>query len=281
MIFQSTSKLRLLVASVLGSSALWVNALEPTRIVFQNGRGVPISSVSLQGDSLVITAANEYFTEGQKLELISADHVYGDKPPEINRGTALTLMGKSSEAIAVLEPIIAQHRITAKIPGNFWVEAARALLVSYAQTGNVAKTDEIGKEISEATPVQGIDPFVTLGKALLLPSSTKAAELEVAFRDLTTDNLPAAVCAYASFFRGNTLKAAKRDAEALETYLRVPCLFPSGGMILNAAAEYHAAEYLIAIDRREERLALLNSSILGADNTIIAVEANKRLESSK
>lgn len=269
----------------------WASAAEPIRIVFQNGRSVPISSVALQGDKLTITAAAEGFNPGQAFPLASADHVFGDKPAELNPGIALLLMGKPGDALKLLEPLVASQRITAKIPGNFWLDAARAALVAYATSGNAAKCAEIGKEISDATPAQGIDPFVSLGKALLLPASTSAADREVALRDLTTDNLPADVCAYASFHRGNLLaglkrdsdpvKAAQQNADALEAYLMVPCLYPSGGMILNSIAELKAAEFLVTLGRREEAVALLESSAREAAGTLAAVEAAKRLESLK
>jgi hypothetical protein len=114
-----------------------------------------------------------------------------------------------------------------------------------------------------------------------MPSSAKLEDRETALRDLTTDNLPADLCAYASFFRAEILKGAKRDAEALEAYLMVPCLFPSGGMILNAAAEFNAAGLISALpgERRPEAVALLKSSARESTGTILATEANKRLES--
>ncbi|MEO5914720.1 MAG: hypothetical protein ABIS50_10835 [Luteolibacter sp.] len=279
----SSSPFRSAILICLASAASLsrVGAEQAARIVFQNGRSVPVSAVVVQGNQIVVKGPAEGFSEGQTFPLESADHVYGDKPVEVNRGIALVLMGKSADALKLLEPVVAQQRMTAKIPGNFWIEAARATLVAYALNGDTAKCADIGKEISDATPVQGIDPFVSLGKALMLPVSTKAADRETAFRDLTTDNLPTAVCAYASFFRGNALKDAKKDAEALEAYLTVPCLFPSGGMILNAVAELNAAEYLTALGRRDEALPLLHSSVRESGDTLVAAEANKRLESLK
>jgi hypothetical protein len=269
----------------------WASAAEPVQIVFQNGRSVPISSVALQGDKLTITAAFESFTPGQSFPLAMADHIFGEKPAELNPGIGLLLMGKPADALKLLEPIVAAQRVTAKIPGNFWLDAARASLVAYAASGNSAKCVEIGKEISDATPAQGIDPFVSLGKALLLSSSTSAADRQVALGELTTDNLPADVCAYASFFRGNLLsdlkrdpdpvKAVKQNADTLESYLMVPCLYPSGGMILNSVAELKAAELLVNLDRREEAVALLTSSVRESAGTSVAVEAAKRLESLK
>jgi hypothetical protein len=269
----------------------WASAAEPIRIVFQNGRSVPISSVALQGDKLTITAAFESFTPGQSFPLAMADHVFSEKPAELNPGIALLLMGKPADALKLLEPIVAAQRITAKIPGNFWLDAARASLVAHAVNGNSAKCVEIGKEISDATPAQGIDPFVSLGKALLLPASTSAEDRQVALGDLTTDNLPADVCAYAAFYRGNLLSELKRDpdpakalqqnAAALEAYLMVPCIYPSGGMVLNSVAELRAAEFLVTLDRREEAVALLNSSLREATGTLVAEEARKRLESLK
>jgi hypothetical protein len=269
----------------------WVGAAEPIRIVFQNGRSVPISAVALQGDNLSITAAADGFNPGQTFPLAMADHIFGEKPEEINPGIALLLMGKPGDALKQLEPIVAAQRITAKIPGNFWLDAARAALVAYAVSGNAAKCNEIGKEISDATPAQGIDPFVSLGKALLLPASTSAEDRQTALRDLTTGNLPADVCAYASFYSGNLLASIKRtpdpaktlqqNTDTLEAYLMVPCLYPSGGMVLNSVAELKAAEILVTLGRRDEVIALLNSSIRGATGTLVAIEATKRLERLK
>lgn len=269
----------------------WAAAAEPIRIVFQNGRSIPISGLDLQGDKLVVKVSADGMLAGQAFPLASADHVFGDKPAEINPALALLLTDKPVEALKLLEPILAEQRHTAKIPGNFWLEAARAALLAYAVSGNSAKAGEIGKEISDATPSQGIDPFVSLGKALLLPASTSPADREVALRDLTTDNLPADVCGFASFYRGHLLAGLKRDkdpaaalkqdAAALEAFLMVPCLYPSGGMTLNAVAEWKAAEFLVALNRREEAVALLNSSIRGAAGTLVAVEAAKRLETLK
>lgn len=266
-------------------------AAEPTRLVLQNGRSVLVSSVVLQGDKLVVNIPGEGFGQGQVIPIQTVDHVFGERPAELNPAIALLLMNKPGDAVKVLEPILAAQRVTAKIPGTFWLEAARAALVAYAVEGNTAKVNELGKEISDATPVQGIDSFVLLGKALLLPASTSASDREAALRDLTTDNLPADVCAYATFYRAGLLKSAKRggdvaavakqDQETLEAYLTVPCLFPSGGLILNAVAELEAASFITAAERREERVALLNSSIRHSTGTLVTVEANKRLASLK
>jgi tetratricopeptide (TPR) repeat protein len=211
-----------------------------------------------------------------------ADHIYGDKPAETNQAIALILTGRSKEAQALLLPVVSEHRITAKIPGNFWLDAARALLVAYATNGDAADTTAIGKEISDATPAQGIDPFVSLGKALLLPVLTTTAEdRAIALGNLTTDNLPADLCAYASFFRGNILKKDRKNTEALEAYIAVPCLYPSGGLILNAAAELQAADLLVALKRPKEARALVESALRVTTGTVLADEANKRFTSLK
>lgn len=276
--------LRLIFPFCLASALSLAGAMAqdvPSRIVFQNGRSVPVAAVVVQGNQIIVKGAVENYSDGQTFPLESADHVYGTKPVEVNRGIALLLTGKPVDALKLLTPVLAAEQVTAKIPGNFWIEAARAALVAYAIAGDSAKCTDLGKAISDATPAQGIDPFVSLGKALLLPSSTKAEDRASALQDLLTDNQPAVVGAYASFYRGNAFKDAKKNAEALESYLMVPCLYPSGGMVLNAAAEYNAAEYLITLGRREEALELLRSSVRESSGTVITVEANKRLESLK
>ena len=256
-------------------------AAEPAQVVFQNGRSVPVSAVTLQGTNLVVTGTAEGVGKGETFPLASADHVYGETPAEVKEAVALLLWDKPKDAIKLLEPMLATHRSTAKIPGNFWLDAARAALVAYAVTGNAGKVTEIGKEISDATPAQGIDPFVSLGKALLLPTTGDAENRLVALLDLTVGNQPADASAYASFYRGQLLAEKKRAPEALEAYLMVPCLFPSGGLILNSAAEVKAAEFLTTLGRREEAVALLNSALRTSSATILAAEAKKRLESLK
>jgi hypothetical protein len=60
-----------------------------------------------------------------------------------------------------------------------------------------------------------------------------------------------------------------------------PCLYPAGGMIINAAAEIQAAEILSGLGRREEAVALLGSAVRDSAGTLLSAEANKRLESLK
>lgn len=276
-----------LFRSVLLAGAAFVlpvslaGAAEPVQIVFQNGRSVPITAVALQGDKLTITTAFEAFTVGQAFPLAIADHIYGEKPVAVNQGVGLLLMGNPDEALKLLEPVLAAQRITAKIPGNFWLEAARASLIAHAVNGNSAKCTELGKEISESTPAQGSDPFVSLGRALLMSSTDQVEDKEVALRDLTTDNLPADVAAYATYYRGNLLKAANRDAEALEAYLLITGLYPSGCLVVNGAAELNASKFLATLGRREEAIILLKNSARDAVDTIVATEANKFLETLK
>lgn len=279
----SSSRFRPFFLSLLASAVVLpcVHAEVPTRIVFQNGRWVPVSVVAVQGDQLVVKSSGEGYAVGQSYLLDSADHIYGDKPVAINRGIAMLLLGKPVEAIALLEPVVASEKITAKIPGNFWMEAAQANLVAYALNADAAKCTALGKEISEASPSKGSDPFASLGKALLITGVTKTNERMSALKQMTTDDSPTAVRAYASFFLAKALKEEKKNTEALEAYLSVPCLYPSGSMTLTAAAELNAAELLSALNRRDEALKLVRSSVIGSGDTMLLTEANKRLESLK
>jgi tetratricopeptide (TPR) repeat protein len=257
-------------------------AEEPLLLVLQNGRSIPVSALALEKDKFVVKAEVEGFKAGQAIPMAMADHIYGEKPAAINQAAALALTGKPVEARDLLLPVVKDHAITARIPGNFWLDAARTLLVAHALDGDTPDTNKIGKEISDATPAQGIDSFVLLGKALLLPAiTTPVEEREQALRDLTTDNHPANVRAYASYFRGNILKKENKKTEALEAFLSIPCLYPSGGLILNAAAELQAADLLAEAKRREEALALAGSALISSAGTLLADEANTRITSLK
>ena len=270
-----------LLACVLTAVLPAVAAEEPLRIVFKSGPSIPATALTLNGDKFVVATASDPYTVGQELAFTSADHVYGVKPPAINQAIVTLLMGKSKDAQKLLEPVLSAHRITAKISGNFWLEAARVMLVAYALNGQAKECTDLAKEISDATHVQGIEPFLTLGKALMMPASTKFEEREIALRGLIADSMPADICAYAAYFRGGLLTKAGRNAEALDAYLQVPCLYPSGSLPVMACAEIQAAELLGALDRRAEASTLCTSAARDALGTTLVAEANKRIESFK
>jgi len=253
----------------------------PAQLVFQNGRSIPLSSVDIAQDKVLIKTAADGFGAGQSFPLTAVSHVFGDRPAELNQAIALLLFDRHKEAIDLLEPLLAAHRVSAKIPGNFWLESARTLLVCFALTGDAARCTQLGKDISDATPPQGSDPFVSLGKALLMPASVSPEDRDVSLKDLTADEMPADVAAYASFYRTRLLKEQKKNAEALQALLAVPCLYPSGGLILNAAAEIHASDLLAGLSRRDEATHLINSALRVSQGTILSEEGNKRLESLK
>jgi hypothetical protein len=257
------------------------HAAEPTQIVLQNGRAIALTAVTLQGDKFVLKVDSDGRAAGTAIPVTSVDHVFGDKPEATNQAIALMLTGKPAEAGKLLEPLLAEHKDTAKLPGNFWLDAARAALVAKALEGDASACATLGKDISDATPVEGIDPFVMLGKTLQLPFSTKLSDREAALLELTTDKQPAELGAFASFFRAALLKKDKRDAAALEAYLTVSCVFPSGGLVINGVAQLKAAEILTSQGRREEALALVNSAIRNTKGTTAETLAAKLLESIK
>jgi tetratricopeptide (TPR) repeat protein len=257
------------------------HAAEPTQIVLQNGRMVPLASLALQGEKFMVKSEAEGFAVGAAIPMASVDHVFGDKPEGTNQAIALLLIGKTKDARKLLEPILAEHKDTAKLSGNFWLEAARAALVANSLEGAFTACGPIGKEISDATPAQGIDSFVTLSKVLLMPLSTKVNDREAALRDLMTDNQPAELCAYACFFRAELFKKDKRDDEALEAYLSVFCLFPSGGMVINGVAQFKAAEILTARGRGEDAVPLIHSSIRNTKGTAVEAMAAELLKTIK
>jgi tetratricopeptide (TPR) repeat protein len=254
---------------------------ETLQLVLKNGRSVPVAALSIQGDTFTVKTAVSGFNVGQTIPLTLADHIYGDKPALINQAIALNLTGKPKEARDMLLPVVKEHAITAKIPGNFWLEASRSLLVAHALNGETANTTALGKEIAEATTAQGIEPFVLLGKALLLPATTSFQDRDNALRDLTIDSMPENLRACASYFRGKLLSEEKKKPEALEIYLSVPCLYPSGGVIFNAGAEIQAADLLAELNRREEAILLIKSALHATKGTILESLAISRIENLK
>ena len=269
-----------LLTGLVGAFSLTAWADEP-QIVFRGGQSVPLAAFTLQGTNLVISAPTEGYVEGQAFALDTADHVFGERPAAVSQGIALLLSGKTADAMKVLEPVLAVHRPSAKIPGNFWVEGARTMMLAYALDGKGIKVDALGKEITDATPAQGLDPFVPLAKALVLTPSATVEERIAALKELTSSEQPAAVSAYATFFLGRLHKDATHNQEALDAFLTVTGVYPTGSIILNAAAELAAADILSGLTRREEAVALVNSAARNAPGTVLADEAKRRLDSLK
>jgi len=185
-------------------------------LVLANGRAVPLASVALQGDNFVVKTATPDFVANAIIPAATVDHVFGDKPAEIDQAGALLLMGRRDEALKLLEPVLAKHKDTAKLPGNFWLEAARAATVAHAANGDAAPAGELAKAIAEATPAQGADPISGLVRALAMPTSVDFKERVDALRAQAGPELPADVSAYASFFRAELLLKRKLQAEAHE-----------------------------------------------------------------
>lgn len=256
-------------------------AADPLRIVFKGGRSLPVDAITVENGQFKVLTAQDSFTAGQTFKTDLADYISGEKPEAINRGVAFILMDKPVEAIAQLESVLNSQKATATVQGNYWIEAARALLVAYARIGNNAKMEALGKDLADATPESGTDAGMLLAKAISLPPSTKLDERLNAFGDLLDDKNPVDVSAYAAFFRANALSKTKKEADALQGYLTVPCLYPTGGNVINGAAELFASEALVKQSRREEAVALLRAAMNDARGTAIADEAKKRLESLK
>jgi len=275
-------------ASLLAGISLLISSLshaDDLRVVFEGAgvaRSTPVTNLTPQGTSFVIKTTADGFTANQVIPKAAAAYVQGEKPALVNEAIALILMEKPLDALKLLEPFVEQQRPSAGLVGNQWEDAARAAVVAYALTGNSDKSNALGKEISDSTPEQGNDPIMSLSRILLLPFSTPLEDRLNALASLVSENSAAEVSAYASFFRGLRLQKAKRNPEALEAYLVIPCAYPTGGRVLNGIAEMNAAEILAPeAARREEAVALLTSAVSDAQATSAGAEAEKRLKSLK
>ncbi|QJE97563.1 hypothetical protein [Luteolibacter luteus] len=255
--------------------------VENPKIVFSNGRGITVDALAVEGGKFVLKKDSDGVAAGQSFALNSASHVSGEKPAAINQAIALVLEEKPKEALALLEPILASQKASASVPGNYWVEAARAALYANSLYNEPAKAETLGKEISDATPQQGNDPSIRLGKAMALGKGVKSTDRIGAFGDLVSEDLPAEISAVASFCRAKLLQQYERPDEAFQAYLTVGCLYPTGGIIVTSASELRAAQILSGKNRREEAVALLTSAERGAKGTSIGDEAAKLLESMK
>ncbi len=255
---------------------------EPSSLVLRNGRSVPLSALAVERGAFVVKSAAGSFNAGQSFPISAASHV-SECPPEIDQALALLLMDQPGEAVKLLDPVLALHQITAPVPENFWIDAARVAWVASALMNDSAKTGELAREI--ATIAGGRyknDPYTRLTETLALHGKTSGEDERIAaLGSLISDILPDDVNALAAYFRGKLLQEAKHNEPALAAYLTVGCVYPAGGLPIVSAAELNASALLADLDRREEAVALLTSAFRGDKVGPIGSEAIKRLESLK
>jgi hypothetical protein len=270
--------LALSLVSLLGST---LNAQDAPKIMFSNGRGVAVDALAVEGGKFVVKKDSDGAVAGQSFTLAQATHVSGEKPAAINKAIALVLTDKPKEALELLEPLLTSQKASATVPGNYWIEAARTALYANSLYNEPAKAEALGKEISDATPAQGNDPSIRLGKAMALPKTVKSTDRIGAFGDLVADDLPAEISAVASYFRGKLLQTYDKPDDAFQAFLTVGCIYPTGGIVVTSASEFNAAQILKNRNRRDEAVALLTSAQRGAKGTVIGDDATKSLESLK
>lgn len=275
--------LSLALGQVLVSAEVATSQPEaPLRLVCLNGKSLPLAALQPQGNDFVVATTVPDFAQGQVLSAAVISHIEGERPKALNQAIALLLSRRAKEARQLLEPIYLSQLSVGKIPGNDWVEATRMLLLCHATMGDAKKCSELGKQIADATPQQGIDPFANLSKALLMPASSSTAEDRIAaFQMVLTDDQPSSVRAFASYFLAEFFLNEKKSADALKCFYAVTNLYPFTNQIVCAAAQLKAAELIAAQNQRAEALVLVESAQLSATDTIIAEEAAKRLLSLK
>ena len=84
---------------------------DPAQLVFQNGRSIPLGSVDIAQDQILIKTAANGLSAGQTFPLSSVSHVFGSRPAELNQAIALLLFDRAKEAIAVLAKTAAKQKV--------------------------------------------------------------------------------------------------------------------------------------------------------------------------
>ncbi len=264
-----------ILATIISAIAAPLSTAADEVVLVVGTRTIPVDGVKLEGNKFVLKAPIEGIPASFDANLVS--HVSGEKPPQIDEAVGLLLMNKPSDALKLLEPVLEKHQASAKVPGNYWIPAARAALVGYSINRSSARCEEIGKAISDATPEPGDDPSVALSRAMLTSLSVSINDRIGALAVLASDTSPAEVAAYSCFFRGNLLKTARKPAEALDAYLTISAVYPTCGRVLCAAGELNAAELLGNLGRREEAVIMLETARRDGRGTALAAEAEKRI----
>ncbi len=212
-------------------------------LVFKDGKVLAVGKdLRRQGDMLFTLVELSGAAPGQPARTGEVGYAVAqiarlELPPPALLKTAPELLaqGKAAEALAQLDPALANQVTFRDLPGSWWAETALLKLRALNQLGREAEVEPLAQQISTCAvhPDQPRAAQAQVALALLRKGQTARA-LPIAVIVLKESKEPA-TRAVASVVKGGCLMEKKDWEGALLAYLKVPVFFPQDKLLLAQA----------------------------------------------
>ena len=267
-----------LLIALLASGASSALALDGT-VFLTNGLQVPLDNVKVNGADLEMTKEAAGLIVGQKIPGGFIDVINIPRPAAFTQAMAKILDGAPAEAPGIVEPIRAQYEPFIGFRGNIWHEAMRIKLIAFGAAGDKGALDTTISLVMRQKP--GLDETATIELAHALAETAKKSEERLnQLKAFMGDNRTPTTNAIAQYFIAETLAASKKDDEALEGYLRVPCMNPVCDPVVLAASQIRAALRLqrLGPDHKKEAAQLFRWGVRAVTGTSFGQTAESSLK---
>lgn len=248
-------------------------------VFFKQGFQIPLDSVAVKGSDVELTKQVPGRVVGQKFPISSVESVGVDVPPAIVQAMAKILDKAPAEAPGIIDPVRATFEPYLALPGSLWHQAMRIKVLAYGAASDRRALDTTLAELMKQKPALEDTATIELARILAETGSRPDQRIERlgAFQG---DHRTPTTNAIAQYFLAETLAAQNKDAEALDAYLRVPCLNPTAEPVVVAACAVRAGARIqrLGPDRKAEAAHLFRSATGPAAGTSFAETAAASLK---
>jgi len=254
-------------------------AAAQSMVFFKQGFQVSLDSVAVKGTDLELTKQVPGRVVGQKFPIASVETISVETPPAIVQAMGKILDKAPAEAPGIIDPVRATFEPLLTVPGSLWHQAMRIKVLAYGAAGDRRALDTTLAALMKEKP--GLEDTATIELARILAETGSRPDQRVerltAFQG---DHRTPTTNAVAQYFVAETLAAQNKDAEALDAYLRVPCLNAAAEPIVVAACEVRAGLRIqrLGPTRKAEAAHLFRSAAGPAAGTSLAETAAASLK---
>ncbi len=248
-------------------------------VFFKQGFQIPLDSLAVKGSDIELTKQAPGRVVGQKFPITSVETIGVDAPPAIVLAMGKILDKAPAEAPGIIDPVRTTFEPYLALPGSLWHQAMRIKVLAYGAAGDRRALDTTLAELMKQKPALEDTATIELARILAETGSRPDQRIErlAAFQG---EHRTPTTNAVAQYFVAETLAAQNKDAEALDAYLRVPCLNPAAEPVVVAACEVRAGLRVqrLGPTRKAEAAQLFRSAAGPAAGTSFAETAAASLK---
>ena len=226
---------------LLTLSLALAGAASAQNIILKDGRTIVVKGLRRQGDQIIATQEVQTSpttapTTGEfGYPLSQIEKLDFPEPGALRQAADLLTVGKGTEALAALEPVVRYYEAFRDAPGSWWADATVLKLNTLVS---------LGKDAEAAPLIDQLSRFASDPEIILAARVQQAANLTR--RGKFTDAVPVFEKAFKEATRGDTLATAaiykgqchlalKEPYKAMVAFLQIPVFYPEQRVLIPAS----------------------------------------------